>query len=147
MKAKKTLWIAGGFLTAIVAAVALWLLWYSPPLRASSDCIVTYTVSGIPHSDAQLFRPVGVPSRYYISLASPSAPQYRWFVVDFSRQLVALPSFGVTCPYGSPCIHRDQPLGLVLPDAKTEDVWEVSFAGNAVHFSNAKLSVNVTKTQ
>ena len=146
MKAKKPL-IAVALLLPLVVAIGLWLLWYAPPLRHSSDYAVTYSISGEPHSDAKLFRPVGMASRYYISIPFPSAPQYHWFVVDFSRRLVALPAFGVTCPYGSPCVHRDQALGIVLPDAKTEDTWNVTFAGNSVQFSNATLSVSLAKNQ
>jgi len=144
MKTKKRL-MAVAVIVALVVAVGLWLLWNAPPLLASSDYLVTYSVSGEPHSDAQLFRAVGIPSRYYISLPSPPAPQYRWFAVDFSNHLVALPAFGVTCPCGSPCVHRDQAFGLVLPDAKTGDIWKVTFVPNGVEFSNATLLVRLTK--
>ena len=147
MKAKKPLVLAAAFFAAVAVAIALWLLWYAPPLRLSSDYSVSYTVSGTPHSDAQIFRPVGVASRYYILVPAPSAPQYRWFVVDFSRSIAALPSFGVTCPCGSPCVHRDQALGMQLTDAKTEDHWQVSITPDAVQFSNADMSVHLTKNQ
>ncbi len=60
MKAKKPLVLATASFAAVVAAIALWLLWYAPPLRLSSDYSVSYTVSGQAHSDAQLFRPVGI---------------------------------------------------------------------------------------
>ena len=137
--------IVAGVLLPIVAAVALSLLWYAPPLRKSSDYSVTYSVSGKSYSDGQLFRPFGIPSRYYISIPTPSAPRYHWFVVDFSLRVAAHPQFGVTCPCGSPCIHRDQPLGLFLTDAKTEDHWRVCFTSDGVQFSNGTMSVSLTK--
>ena len=143
---KKTkLLIVAGVLLPIVAAVALSLLWYAPPLRKSSDYSVTYSVSGKSYSDGQLFRPFGIPSRYYISIPTPSAPLYHWFVVDFSLRVAAHPQFGVTCPCGSPCVHRDQSLGLLLTDAKTEDHWRVSFTSDGVQFSNGTMSVSLTK--
>ena len=145
MKSKKPLTIVGILLVVIVAVVALWLLWYAPPLQKSSDYSVTYSVSGKSYSDAQLFRPIGIPSRYYISIPTPSAPRYHWFVVDFSLHVAAHPLFGVTCPCGSPCIHRDQPLGLFLTDAKTEDHWRVCFTSDGVQFSNGTMSVTLSK--
>ena len=147
MKAKKPLVLAAAAFVAVAVAIALGLLWYAPPLRLSSDFSVSYTVSGQAHSDAQLFRPVGIWSRYYILVPSPPAPQYRWFVVDFSRSVAAIPLFGVTCPYGSPCVHRDQALGILLTDAKTEDHWRVSVTPDDVQFSNADMSVHLTKHQ
>ena len=145
MKKRKLLIAAGVLLAAVVAAIALWLLWYAPPLRKSSDYSVTYSVSGKTYSDAQLFRPIGIPSRYYISIPSNSAPNYPWFAVDFPLGIVALPGFGVTCPCGSPCVHRDQPVGVLLTDGKVEDHWRVSFTSDGVHFSNGTMSVSLTK--
>ena len=145
MKAKKTL-LAVALSAALAVAVALSLiLWYAPPLRPAADYSVTYTVSGQLYSDAQLFQPFGMASRRYIFFPSPSAPQYRWLVVDFSRNVAALPLFGVTCPCGSPCIHRDQNLGVLLTDAKIEDTWQVSVTRNAVELSNGTMSVFLAK--
>jgi hypothetical protein len=137
--------VAAALIVVILAAIALWLLWYAPPLRPSSDYSVAYSVSGQPHLDARLYRPVGIPSRYYIYVPAPSAPRYHWFLVDFSTRVAFHPSFGGTCPWGSPCVNRDQQLGLPLTDAKTEDTWQVSFNVNGVQFSNATLAVSLTK--
>jgi len=147
MKAKKPLAIGVASFVAVVVAIVLLLLWYAPPLRLSSDFSVGYTVSGHTHTDAQLFRPVGISSRYYIFVPSPSASRYRWFVVDFSRNVAALPPIGVTLIGGSPCVHRDQVLGVLLTDAKTEDHWQVSVTPDDVQFSNADMSVHLTKHQ
>lgn len=145
MKRKKPLIIAAVLLAVIIAACVGALLWYAPPLHKSSDYSVTYSISGRSYSDAQLFRPVGIQSRYYISIPSPSLPRYHWFVVDFTYKIAALPLFGVTCPCGSPCVHRDQALGVFLTDAKTEDHWKVSFTTNGVEFSNGTMSVSLIK--
>jgi len=145
MKNKKLLISGAVLLTVILAACALLLLWYAPPLRKSSDYSVAYTVSGRSFSNAQLFRPVGIQSRYYISIPSPSVGYYRWFVVDFAYKIAAHPMFGVTCLFGSPCVHRDQSIGLPLTDAKTEDHWKVSFNTSGVEFSNGTMSVSLVR--
>jgi hypothetical protein len=143
----KTSWsLAAVFLIVLAVAVGRWLLWYAPPLRPSSDYTVTYSVDNQSHSDAQLFRPVGISSRYYILVPSSSRPEYRWFVVDFANGLAALPLFGVTCPCGSPCVHRDQALGVQLTGSKVGDHWQVSVTPDAASFSNRTMSVSLTRS-
>jgi len=139
------------FVLVPVAAIWLYLLWYAPPLWKTRRFSASYTISGELHTDAQVFQPVGFPSRCYISIPSSSVPDYyHWFVVDFSRHIVALPSFGVTCPCGSPCIHRDQEIGLVIPDMDKkigDDVWNVAVNANSAQFSNGTLSVSLTQNR
>jgi len=130
---------------AVAIAFVLGLFWYAPPLRPAADYAVTYTVSGQAYSDAQLFQPTGMASRRYILLPSPSASQYRWLVVDFSRGVAAMPLLNAHWWSGSPCIHRDQNLGVLLTDAKTEDHWQVSVAQDAVQLSNGTMSVSLAK--
>jgi hypothetical protein len=145
MTRKKPLLTGAAFVVALALGVTLGLLWYAPPLRGSSDYTVRYAVDGVAHKDAQLFRPLGISSRYYLFIPSPSTPQYQWIVVDFDRRVAAVPLFGVTCPCGSPCVHRGQALGVLLTDPKTEDHWDVGFSKTSVHLSNRAISITLTR--
>jgi hypothetical protein len=148
VKAKRIL-VLVVFAVSVIAAIWLYLLWYAPPLRRTKNFRISYSITGQIHSDAEVFQPFGVPSRCYILIPSPPVPDYyHWFVVDFSRRLVALPSFGVTCPCGSPCMHRDQEIGIVIPDMQKkigDDIWQVSVDSNGANFSDGNLSVTLTK--
>lgn len=145
MKTKKPLPLSAALLVAVATVIVLGLFWSAPPLRPASDYTVSDTVSGQSHSDTQLFQPAGMASRRYIFLPSPSAPQHRWLVVDFSRGVAAVPLPNVSWWSGSLCIHRDQNLGVLLTDSKTEDHWQVSVAQNAVQLSNRTMSVSLAK--
>jgi hypothetical protein len=106
-------------------------------------------ISGVAQSGAELFRPVGFPSRYFISIPRQPQPDldYRWFMVDFDGRFAAHPSFGTTCPFGSPCLDRGRAFGLLLTDPKLEDHWKVDFTSNGVEFSNGTLTIGLTQTQ
>lgn len=147
MKPRKLLLVGVVWITAVAVGVAFLVVLFAPPLRPAADYSVTYSVSGQTNADAQLFQPLGMASRRYVLIPASPQYQYRWLVVDFTRGVAAIPLFGVTCPCGSPCIHRDQGLGVLLTDAKTEDHWVVSVTREVVHLSNDTLSVTLTRKQ
>ncbi len=134
----------GKYLLLLIVLAVLYLLWYAPPLIETHAATVSYSSSGQVHNDAIVYRPLFMPSRYYIRLSTVPRDEYHWFAVDFSRRTASLAS-PIFLQFGEPFIHRDMPIGVSLTNPKVEDRWTVSLTATNAIFSNGALFVSLTK--
>ena len=122
-------------------AVAIWI---KPPLIRTSHPYVSYLFGGQTATDAKLYRPLAMPTRYYIEMPRPIADRYTWFAVDRRREVAALAEEPQHRFFGKRAIKRSDPLGLDLEFRKLDNSeWQVHFFDNAIVFSNALLSVRI----
>ncbi len=134
----------------IKAALALGVIsigaaiWYQPPLTLADFPYVSYHFQGQTFTDAQLFRPLAMPTRYYIRLPKKLAARYEWFAVDRRREVAALTLAPDHRFLGRDAIKRSDPLGLDLEFRKLDhSEWQVHFLADAIVFSNAVLTVRM----
>ncbi len=119
-------------------------IWYKPPLTLADFPYVSYQFQGQTLADAQLFRPLAMPTLYYIRLPKKLADRYEWFAVDRRREVVALALAPSHRFLGHDAIKRSEPLGLDLEFRKLDHTeWQVFFLKDAVVFSNAVLAVRM----
>lgn len=127
---------------AVIGVAAV--IWFKPPLTLTDFPYVSYQFQGQTFTDAQLFRPLAMPTRYYIRLPQKLADRYEWFAVDRRREVVALTLAPRHRLLGRDAIKRSDPLGLDLEFRKLDhSEWQVYFFTDAVVFSNAVLSVRM----
>ncbi|MBR4170223.1 MAG: hypothetical protein IKR48_01070 [Kiritimatiellae bacterium] len=123
-------------------------IWYQPPLLSSRALRVSYSFLGKDFADAALYRPLAMPTRYYVKLPHELQKRYRWFSIDRRREVCALaepPSFRT---FGLPAIRRKEPLGIDLEFRHLDNSeWRVSFEDEAIVFSNAILCVRLDHKQ
>ncbi|MDD4101541.1 MAG: hypothetical protein PHU80_02770 [Kiritimatiellae bacterium] len=123
-----------------VAAV----IWYKPPLVIADYPRVTYRYNGVWLDDAKLYRPLAMPTRYYVGLPLELAGRYEWFAVDRRREVVALTEEPSRRFMGRKAIKRGDPLGLDLEFRKIDgSEWQVFFFEESIVFSNAVLAVRL----
>jgi hypothetical protein len=128
---------------AVVGVAAM--IWYQPPLVSAKFPYVSYRFEGRWAEDAVLYRPLAMPTRYYVALPQKLAGRYEWFAVDRRREVVAL----TEAPHrrggtGGMAIRRSDPLGLDLEFRKLDgSEWLIHFTDNAIVFSNALLIVRM----
>ncbi len=134
-----------GCVGLILASIFVGLLWFAPPLLRSSNYTVSYVVDGLEFDDAEVFKPLGISSRYYVRFPSAKNRFYRWIGIDFERGIAAIPLFPVKCPCGSPCIHRDQAFGIHLTSGKMESDWRVSVTRENVNLISSEMSVTIIR--
>ena len=131
---------------AVALAVILFgsVIWYQPPLTRDSFPYVSYTYEGKTVTDAKLYRPLAMPTRFYIELPKKLHDRYLWFSVDRRREVVALTEAPRHRFLGWPAIKRSDPLGLDLEFRKLDhSEWQVHFFKDAIVFSNAVLTVRM----
>lgn len=127
---------------AVIGVAAV--IWYKPPLVIANYPRVTYRYNGEWLEDATLYRPLAMPTRYYVALPRKLAGRYEWFAVDRRREVVALSEEPNRRFMGRKVIKRSDPLGLDLEFRKIDDSeWQIFFFDEAVVFSNAVLSVRL----
>jgi hypothetical protein len=129
-------------LIIILFAVAILL---TPPLLKSDFPRVSYIYNGTTYTNAVLYRPLAMPTRYYIQLPEKLAGRYRCFAVDRRREVAALMTNTLTQTFfGFPAVKRSEPLGMDLEFRHLDDsVWNVSFLPETILFSNAVLTVRL----
>jgi hypothetical protein len=131
---------------AVIAAGAV--IWYQPPLIQADHPAVTYRFNGKTFSDARLYRPLAMPTRFYIRLPRELADRYTWFAVDRRREVAALADAPQHRLLGRDAVRRGAPLGLDLEFRKLDrSEWLVHFLPDAVVFSNAVLAVRMDATR
>mgnify|MGYP001271758989 CR=1 FL=1 len=119
-------------------------IWYKPPLTLADFPYVSYQFQGETFTDAQLFRPLAMPTRYYIRLPKRLADRYEWFAVDRRREVAALTIAPRHRFLGREAIKRTDPLGLDLEFRKLDhSEWQVYFLADAIVFSNTVLTVRM----
>jgi len=119
-------------------------IWIKPPLIRADFPRVTYQFEGETRSDAHLFRPLAMPTRYYIQLPRELAGRYGWFAVDRRREVAALAEAPRHRLLGLRAIKRSDPLGLDLEFRKLDhSEWQVHFLDDAILFSNAVMAVRL----
>ncbi|HOM59343.1 MAG TPA: hypothetical protein P5026_13800 [Kiritimatiellia bacterium] len=134
-------------LALVVIAVAA-AIWYQPPLVQARFPYVSYVFYGQRYEDATLFRPLAMPTRYYVALPELLADRYQWFAVDRRREVVALTEAPRHRVLGRPAIRRSDPLGLDLEFRKLDgSEWQIAFLDDAIVFSNALLTVRLDTRQ
>lgn len=120
------------------------LIWYQPPLVVSDFPHVSYHFDGSRFEDAILYRPLAMPTRYYVALPQKLADKYEWFAVDRRREVVALAEAPSRRGLGRLAIRRSDPLGLDLEFRKLDgSEWQIFFFDTAIVFSNAVLCVRL----
>lgn len=123
-------------------------IWYKPPLLRASFPYVSCSFNGQPLAGASLFRPLAMPTRYYIELPRQLAGRYTWFAVDRRREVAALTEAPSHRFLGRKAIKRSDPLGLDLEFRKLDNSeWRVFFLDDAILFSNAVLTVRLDTKQ
>ena len=135
-------------LVKVVLAIAViglgTAIWLKPPLIQASFPNVSYRFAGQTYTDAALYRPLAMPTRYYIQLPRQLAGRYTWFAVDRRREVAALAEAPNHRFFGKHAIKRSDPLGLDLEFRKLDhSEWQVHFFEDAIVFSNAVLSVRM----
>jgi len=134
--------IKGTLALAVVALGAI--VWYKPLLISASFPYVSYTFGGQTATDARLYRPLAMPTRYYIELPRQLADRYVWFAVDRRREVVALAEEPSHRFLGRRAIKRSDSLGLDLEFRKLDhSEWQVHFLPDAIVFSNAVLTIRM----
>ncbi len=127
---------------AVLSVAAV--IWYKPPLTRTDFPYVSYQFQGQTFNDAQLLRPLAMPTRYYIRLPKKLADRYEWFAVDRRREVAALTIAPPHHLLGLDAIKRSDPLGLDLEFRKLDhSEWRVYFLPDAIVFSNAVISVRM----
>ena len=132
------------FAVALAVVLVAAAIWYKPPLFLSTHPYVTYTFGGQIATDAKLYRPLAMPTRYYIELPRQLANRYTWFAVDRRREVAALSEEPRHSFLGQKAIKRSDPLGLDLEFRKLDHAeWQVYFFDDSVVFSNDVLTVRL----
>ena len=132
--------VALAFILLILAII----IWYQPPMIKADFPNVTYRFQGRTFTDAQLYRPLAVPTRFYIRLPHELARRYRWFTVDRRREIAALSEEPSRHFFNLYAIRRSDPLGLDLEFTKIDGYeWRVAFEPKEIVFSNAVLSIRL----
>lgn len=125
----------------IVVAVALW---FQPPLYQTDHPYISYLYGNKIFKDAKLYRPVAMPTRYYVELPHILADRYQWFAIDRRREVVAVAEAPKHRMAGQKAIRRSDPLGLDLEFRKLDrSEWQIHFFDDAIVFSNAVLCVRL----
>jgi hypothetical protein len=147
--------VAGAFVVVVLGLLIL----LNPPLVRSDSLRVTYMFNGNTYTNAVLYRPLAMPTRYYIELpealtmpmrddverSEKTAVRYRYFAVDRRREVAALMTNELNQTFlGVRAIKRGDPLGMDLEFRNLEGfVWNVQFLPEAILFSNAVLTVRL----
>jgi len=135
----------------IKVAAALIIIFFAlaillkPPLLKSDFPRVTYILNGTTYTNALLYRPLAMPTRYYIQLPETLAGRYRTFAVDRRREVATLMTNELNQTLlGLPAIKRSDPLGMDLEFRHLDNsVWNVFFLPETILFSNAVLTVRL----
>ncbi len=130
-----------------LAVIALaGVIWYQPPLVKVESPYATWSHRGSVWSEAQLYRPLSVPTRFYISLPSTLENHYEWFAVDRRHEIAAMMTNAPSRrTLGWVAVRRGEPLGLDLEFRKMDgSEWQVHFFDSQILFSNALLAVEVS---
>ena len=117
--------VAGALIVISVALVILVI----PPLVQSDFPKVTYSYNGATYTNATLYRPLAMPTRYYIALPEKIADRYQFFAVDRRREVATLMTNKLSRTiFGMPAIKRTDPMGLDLEFRHLDNSeWRVSF--------------------
>lgn len=135
---------AGIAFVSLAAIILGAVVWFQPPLFRSSSPRATYSFLGKTCGDALVYRPVAMPTRYYIKLPYELQKTYRWFSVDLRREVCAIFPGPSRSFFGVPAIRRSDPLGLDLEFRHLDNSeWRVGFFKDSIVFSNAVLSVRL----
>ena len=127
---------------AVVAVGSM--IWYQPPLIGDNFPYVSYTFEGKTATDAKLYRPLAMPTRFYIELPKKLQERYLWFAVDRRREVAALTEAPQHRFLGWSAIKRSDPLGMDLEFRKLDhSEWQVHFFHDSIVFSNAVLTIRM----
>ncbi len=133
-----------GVVALLLVSLAVAIL-LKPPLLKSDSPRVSYTFNGNTYTNAVLYRPLAMPTRYYIELPETLAGRYRCFAVDRRREVAALMTHELNQTlFGFRAIKRSDPLGMDLEFRHLDNsVWNVAFLPETILFSNDVLSVRL----
>lgn len=149
----QTRWKKWGWdIVKVVLACSLLILgaiiWYQPPMVTVKSPYVTYIFQGKTFTDATLYRPLAIPTRFYIKLPHELARRYAWFAVDRRREIAAWAQPPTRRFFNAYAIRRSDPLGMDLEFTKIDGLeWNVGFYPESIVFSNAVLTVRIDVEQ
>lgn len=133
-------------LAAVVFALSVWV-WIFPPLQPVSSPTAVYALGTNEVRQANVYRPVAVPARYYIELPETVLEQYRWFMVDFRSEVASRLREPISRRrFGFLSVNRSGDRGEDLEFRKIDgDEWRVSFFEGTAVFSNSLLRVELKR--
>lgn len=149
---KETFWnklLGWDFFVTIFSVMGLALgatIWYRPPLFRSDTLEVKCSYLDEPIEGVELYRPLSMPSRYYVRLPHELRKRYRWFSIDRRREICAIAKPPEKNLFGIPSIRRGDNLGLDLEFRHLDgSEWQIGFFTDSIVFSNALLSIRLDK--
>ena len=132
-------------LIPIVAYVALYAYIETPLYKTSSFLVEASTRDG-GLQDGYAYSAFRMPNRTYIHIPSATNSLYRWFAIDWKYSIAAVPGHPYSRLPGLLTVNKGAGVGIdLLFSGKLEDYWTVHTNQNSIAFSNAWLSVTVTK--
>ena len=131
-------------LLPIVAYIAVYPIIETPLYKTSSVRIAASTRDG-GQQTSYAYAAFGMPNRTYINIPSVTNSLYQWFVIDWKYNLVGASGWPYHRLPGLLTVNKGSGAGIGLLTPKIEDTWSVQTNINRMAFSNAWLSVIVTR--
>ena len=131
-------------LIPIGAYLAVYPIIETPLYKTSSVRIEVYTRDG-GLQESIAYAAFRMPDRTYIHIPSLSNSVYQWFVIDWKYNLVGASARPYNRLPGLLTVNKGSGAGIGLLTPKIEDTWSVHTNINIMAFSNAWLSVTVTR--
>ena len=132
-------------LIPIGAYLAVYPIIETPLYKTSSVRIEAYTRDGA-QQVGYAYTAFGIPNRTYIHIPGVTNSLYQWFAVDWKYNIAAVPGHPYNRLPGLLTVNKGAGVGIdLLFSGKLEDFWTVHTNFNSMAFSNAWLSVKVTR--
>jgi len=131
-------------LIPIGAFLAVYPIIETPLYKTSSVRIEAYT-RDVGQQDGYAYSAFSMPNRTYIHIPSVTNSLYRWFAVDWKWNIIGAGRQPYQRLPGLLTVNKGSSVGIGLLDAKIEDTWAVHTNINYMAFSNAWLTVKVTR--
>ena len=131
-------------LLPIVAYIAVYPI-IETPLHTTSTVIIETSTRDGGLLDGYAYSAFRMPDRTYIHIPSLTNSLYQWFAIDWKWNIIGAGRHPYHRLPGLLTVNKGSSVGIGLLDAKIEDTWTVHTNINYMAFSNAWLSVKVTR--